>query len=192
MFIQGILNAALGVFYVWFLFHTEEIAGQLLFTESDFGFYTMLNFILTLTSTLGILALRSASVRYIAHYLAERNRDEARSVMTRVLQVSAITSLIIMASLFILAGVLSNTFSSSVLIFQLLPLSSAVQIFYFQTQGFLQGLQKIRELALISILYTVVQYSIAILLVYMGFGVLGIVISWLFTLSFVCLIALLP
>ena len=187
IFIQGFLNAALGVLYVWFLLHTEEIAGTLLFTESDFGLYTMLSFMLTLTSTLGILALRSASVRYIAHYLAEGKKDEAKSIMTRVLQVSAVTSLVIAALLVVLAGMLSNIFGVSVLIFQLLPLSSAIQIFYFQAQGFLQGLQKIREFAIIGIFYTVVQYSVALFLVYAGFGVLGIVIGWLFALVLSCL-----
>ncbi|MDH5494184.1 MAG: hypothetical protein OEY24_00555, partial [Candidatus Bathyarchaeota archaeon] len=151
IFVQGFLNAALGVLYVWFLLHTKEIAGQILFTEADFGMYTMLSFILTLTSTLGIFALRSASVRYIAHYLAKGEKDEARSVVTRVLQVSVVTSLTIAVLIFVLAGVLSNIFGISVLIFQLLPLSSFIQIFYFQTQGFLQGLQKIREIAIIGI-----------------------------------------
>lgn len=172
--------------YVWFLLHTKEIAGQILFTEADFGMYTMLSFILTLTSTLGIFALRSASVRYIAHYLAKGEKDEARSVVTRVLQISALTSLTIAVLLFALAGMLSNIFGISFHVFLLLPLSSAVQIFYFQTQGFLQGLQKIRELAIIGVFYTIVQYSVAILLVYAGFGVLGIVISWLFALFLSC------
>jgi len=148
--------------------------------------YTMLSFILTLTSTLGIFALRSASVRYIAHYLAKGEKDEARSVVTRVLQISVLTSLTIAVLLFVLAGMLSNIFGISFLVFLLLPLSSAVQIFYFQTQGFLQGLQKIRELAIIGVFYTVVQYSVAILLVYAGFGVLGVVISWLFALVLSC------
>ncbi|MDH5447443.1 MAG: oligosaccharide flippase family protein [Candidatus Bathyarchaeota archaeon] len=186
IFVQGFLNAALGVLYVWFLLHTKEIAGQILFTEADFGMYTMLSFILTLTSTLGIFALRSASVRYIAHYLAKGEKDEARSVVTRVLQVSVVTSLTIAVLIFVLAGVLSNIFGISVLIFQLLPLSSFIQIFYFQTQGFLQGLQKIREIAIIGIFYTVVQYSVATLLVYAGFGILGIVIGWVFALVLSC------
>jgi O-antigen/teichoic acid export membrane protein len=191
IFVQGFLNAALGVLYVWFLLHTKEITGQILFTESDFGMYTMLSFFLTLTSTSGILALRSASVRYIAHYLAEGKRDEAKSVVTRVLQVSAITSLTIMISLFILSGVLSNIFAANILIFQLLPLSSFFQIFYFQAQGFLQGLQKLREIAILGIFYTVVQYSVAIFLVYAGFGVLGVVVGWLFALFLSCLTAIL-
>lgn len=191
IFIQGFLNAALGVLYVWFLLHTKEMTGQLLFTEADFGFFTMLSFMLTLASTLGILALTSASVRYIAQHIAEGKEDEARSVINRVLQVSAVTSFIIVVALFFLAWWLSSAFNSPILVFQLLPLTVAVQIFYMQTQGFLQGLQKLRTMSLISILYTVVQYSVAILLVYAGFGVLGIVTSWLLALSLSCSMALL-
>jgi O-antigen/teichoic acid export membrane protein len=182
-FIQGVLNAGLGVLYVWVLLHTKEITGQILFTQSDFGFYTMLSFLLTLSSTVGLLALRSASVRYIAHYLADGEEEKARSVVTRILQVSAVTSITITVAIFALAGMLSNIFASSILIFQLLSVCSTLQIFYYQTQGFLQGVQKIRELALINILYTAVQYVLAIVLVYAGFGVLGIVISWIFALS---------
>ncbi len=192
MFVQGLLNAGLGVVFVWFLLHTEEIGGQILFTDSDLGMYTMLGFILALASALGTLALRSASVRYIARYLAEGRRDKAKSVVTRVLQVSAITSLIIVVLLFALAGVFADIFASSQdarIIFTLLPLSCVFQIFYFQTQGFLQGLQKLRELAIISIFYTSVQYSVSIALVYAGLGVLGLVIGWLVALSLSCSIA---
>ncbi len=190
-FVQGILSAGLGVLYVWALLHSKEFTGRVLFTQTEFGFYTMLSFILTLTSNIGLLALRSASVRYIATYLAQGKEEKARSVVTRVLQVSAVASITIMAVLFILAGRISNTFASSILIFQLLSISSAFQIFYFQMQGFLQGVQKIRELALVNILYTAVQYLLAIFLVYAGFGVLGIVISWVFALSISLLITLL-
>jgi O-antigen/teichoic acid export membrane protein len=181
MFIQGFLNAALGVIYVWFLLHTSEITGQMLFTDLDFGFFTLLSFITSLASTLGILALTSASVRYIAQYIAEGKEAEAKSVVTSVLRVSAATSLTIAILLLTLSGILSNIFTdSNGLIFILLPVVSMIQTFYSQTLGFLQGMQKLRELSMVSVLYTTLQYSVAILLVYAGFGVLGIVISWIF------------
>lgn len=154
------------------------------------GLLTMLSFLLSLASTLGILALQSASVRFLAHYLAEGKRDKARSVVTRVLQVSLVTSLVIMVGLLIFAGEISHVFASPVTILILLPFCSALSIFYSQAQGFLQGLQKFRDFAAISILYSVIRYSIAVVLVYAGFGVLGIVISWLSTLVLTCLISL--
>jgi len=114
--------------------------------------------------------------------------------MARVLQVSAITSLAIMVLLLVLAGTLSNIFASnvpnSVLIFQLLPIAAVFQIFYFQALAFLQGMQKLRVFAFLGIFYTVVNYSVATLLVYAGFGVLGIVIGWLFATALSCSVAL--
>ena len=151
----------------------------------------MLSFMLTLASTLGMLALTSASVRYISQHLAEGKEDEARSVIGRVLQISAITSFVIAVALLSLAGWFSSIFDSSILIFQLLPIAAVLQVFYMQIQGFLQGLQKLRTLALISIAYTLVQYSVAIALVYLGLGVLGIVASWLLALSLSCAISFL-
>lgn len=191
IFIQGFLNAALGVLYVWFLLHTKEITGQVLFTESDFGFFTLLSFIISFASTLGMLALTSASVRYIAHYLAEGKESEAKSVITRVLQVSVFTSLATAVLLLVLSGVLSSIFTGSgLLIFLFLPLVSTVQTFYLQALGFLQGMQKLREMSIIGVLYTTLQYSIAIFLVYAGFGVLGIVISWLLGFAIACAMAI--
>ena len=190
IFLQGFLTSGLGVFYVWFLLHTKEISGHILFTELDMGLLTMLSFLLSLASTLGILALQSASVRFLAHYLAEGKRDKARSVVTRVLQVSLVTSLVMIVGLLIFAGEISRIFASPVIILILLPFCSALSIFYSQAQGFLQGLQKFRDFAAISILYSVIRYSIAVVLVYAGFGVLGIVISWLSTLVLTCLISL--
>ena len=143
-----------------------------------------------LTSTLGVLALRSASVRFLAHYLAEGKTDKARSVVTRVLQLSLVTSVAMMTILFILAQELSVIFDSPIIILLLLPMCSALSIFYTQAQGFLQGLQKMWMLALISMTYTVVHYIIALVLVYAGYGILGIVISWLFTLALTCFISL--
>jgi O-antigen/teichoic acid export membrane protein len=178
------------VLYVWFLLHTKEITGQILFTESDFGLFTMLSFILSMTSILGILALPSASTKFISQYLARGKVEEAQSIVTRVLQVALATSATIAISLFAFASVFSNVFSSSVLVFQFLSCAVAIQIFYVQAQGFLRGLQKLREFAILGVFYTVVQYSIAILLVYAGFGVLGIAVSWLIALVFSCLIAI--
>jgi O-antigen/teichoic acid export membrane protein len=178
VFIQGILNAALGVVYVWFLTHTEEISGQLLFTESDFGLFAMLSFMFTLTTTLGVLALRTAAVRYIAHYIAEGEKDRAKSVVNLVLRVSLVTSLSIVALLLVLSGTLAGAFESPPVVFQLLPVSSAFQVFFFQALGFLQGLQKIREYAIISMFYSVTHYAISLVLVYAGFGILAIVAGW--------------
>lgn len=182
IFIQGVLSSALGVLYVWLLLHTKEIAGQTLFTELDFGVFSILSFIFTLTSTLGVVALRTASVKYVSHYLAIGKIDKAKSMITRVLQVSVITSLIISAVLIVSSRWLSQVIGTSVLVFQLLPLSSVIQIFYFQSLGFLQGLQKIREIAIIGVFYTVCNYSVSTILVYGGFRVLGIIIGWLFAL----------
>jgi len=184
LFIQGFLNSVLGVLYVWFLLHTKELTGQILFTDADMGLLTMLSFILSLSSTLGVLALRSASVRFISRYFAEGRKKKAESVISRVLQLSVLTSIIVFVLLLGLAGLLSDTFVSSIVIFQLLPLSSVFMIFYSQAQGFLQGLQRMRELAIIGVIYTTFRYSIGVFLVYMGYGVTGIVIGWVFSLGF--------
>jgi O-antigen/teichoic acid export membrane protein len=190
IFLQGVLTSGLGVLYVWFLLHTKELTGQILFTEADMGLLTMVSFLLSLTSLLGIIALRSASIRFLAQYLAEEKVDEARSVITRVLQVSLVTSSVIVIVLLVFAKELSLFLASPLTVFLLLPISSVLSIFYTQAQGFLQGLQKFRDFAALSLLYSVVHYSIAVFLVYAGFGILGVAISWFLTLILICFVSL--
>ncbi|MCW3980822.1 MAG: oligosaccharide flippase family protein [Candidatus Bathyarchaeota archaeon] len=191
IFIQGILSSAFGVIYVWFLLHTKEMSGQILFTEIDYGNFAVLSFILTLVSTLGVLALRRASVRHIAQYIAEGKKELASSVVTRVLQVSFVTSAAIVVVFFISAGVLTETFRDPVLTLWLLPMASIFSVLYSQAQGFLQGLQKMRELASIAIVYSVIHYSSAIVLVYSGFGLFGIALSWLVGTAVSCFLSFL-
>jgi len=191
MVLQGFMSSAMGVIYVWLLLHTKEIAGQNLFTTNDYATFAMLSFILSLATTLGVLSLRSSSVRHIAQYMAEGKKDSASSVVTRVLQVSLVTSSVILVVFFISAGLLLGTFQNLFLTLFLLPLTSIFMIFYSQAQGFLQGLQKIRELASIAIIYAVVHYSVAIVFVYAGYGVFGIAVSWLLSTGLSCCLSFL-
>ncbi len=183
IFAQGFINSALGVLYVWFLLHTKEITGQVLFTEYDMGMFAILSFVMSLASTLGVLALRPASTRYIAHYLADGKEQDARSVIKAVLQISMLTSSIIGIILLTLAGLLASAVGGSFLLFVLLPLPSVLTIFFSQAQGFLQGLQKMRELATVVTGYAIVHYSLGIVFVYIGLGLLGIIASWIIGLA---------
>lgn len=175
VFIQGFLSAALGVVYIVFLTR--------LLSQEEIGTFGVLTFALGLVQTIGLLSLSSASVKYIAQFIAEGNREKAKAVVTRVLQVSVIISVAAFAIIFALSGWISNTLSSSSLVVQMsviqvLAVASLFVLFYYQALGFLQGLQKLRDMAIVNLLYTVIQYGLALVLVYLGFGVLGIVTSW--------------
>jgi stage V sporulation protein B len=170
VFIQGFLCAALGVVYIVFLTR--------LLSQEEIGTFSVLTFALGLVQTIGVLSLPSASVKYIAQFIAEGNREKAKAVVTRVLQVSVIISVAAFAIIFALSSWISDALIVQVSVIQVLAVASLFVLFFYQALGFLQGLQKLRDFALINLLYTVIQYGLALALVYLGFGVLGIVASW--------------
>jgi len=175
VFVQGLLSAALGVVYIVFLTR--------LLSQEEIGTFGVLTFALGLVQTLGLLSLQSASVKYIAQFIAEGDREKAKAVVTRILQVSVIISIAAFAVIFILSGWISTALSSSSLIVQVsivqvLAVASLFVLFFYQALGFLQGLQKLRDMALVNLLYTMIQYGLALVLVYLGFGVLGLIASW--------------
>jgi stage V sporulation protein B len=187
IFIQGFLSAALGVVYIVFLTR--------LLSPEEIGTFSLLTFVLGLVQTIGLLSLPSVSVKYIAQFLAEGNKEKARAVVTRILQVTVIISVAAFAIIFALSGWISSTNSSLIVqasAIQALAVASLFVLFFYQALGFLQGLQKLRDVAIINLLYTVIQYGLALALVYLGFGVLGIIISWVVAFAVCSVLALAP
>jgi O-antigen/teichoic acid export membrane protein len=176
VFIQGLASAAVGVVYIVFLTR--------LLSPDEIGTFGVLTFVLGVVQILGLLSLPSASIKYIAHFIAEGNRDKARAAVTRVLQITVIIGIAAFALIFVLSGWISTVLSSSLLVvqpsvIQVLAFASFFVVLFYQLLGFLQGLQLIREMAAVNMLYTVIQYGLGLYLVYAGYGILGIVISWL-------------
>lgn len=179
VFIQGLASAALGVVYIVFLTR--------LLSPDEIGTFGVLTFVLGVVQILGLLSLPSASIKYIAQFIAEGNRDKAKAAITRVLQITIIIGIAAFALIFILSGWISSVLSNSLLVvqpsvIQVLAVASFFVVLFYQLLGFLQGLQLIREMAALNMLYTVIQYGLGLYLVYAGYGVLGIAISWLIAL----------
>jgi O-antigen/teichoic acid export membrane protein len=146
------------------------------------GIYFVLVFVLGLVQIFGTFALRSASTKYIAQYIAEGRPEKARSVASRVLQITSLTSLILGTLLFLSAESISIIFFGTpkwTPLFQILAFASVFAIITPQMLGFLQGLQKFRELAAVSFSQTVARNVVGIGLLYLGWGLFGVVYGWL-------------
>lgn len=174
MFFSSISATAIGLVYFLVIART--------LTTEELGVYALLTITLTLIQTLGLFGLPSASIRYIAQYMAEGNRDKAESVVARVFQLSLATSTVALFLVFISAEWLSALISGTIgnaLLFRLFALISFFAILNAQITPFLMGLQKMGAVALIYVGYTTLQSVVGIYLVLSGLGLLGIVLSWL-------------
>jgi len=135
-----------------------------------------------LVQMFGTFALPAASTRYIAQYLAEGKIEKARSLVTRVLQISFLISTVLFVALFISAKWISTVLSGTLIwapLFQVFAFTAFFIIPTHQFAGFMQGLQKIREIAMISLMYNVVEKSLAIYLLYAGMELYSVVYGWL-------------
>jgi len=86
-----------------------------------------------------------------------------------VLQFSLLASAALSALLFVSAGWISQALSGThtwTQLFQILALTSFYAMLFPQVGGFLQGLQRIREIATISLMNTVVERSAVLYLLY--------------------------
>jgi len=174
IFVQGISTTAIGL--VYFIVIARAL------TKEEMGVYALLTITLSLVQTLGVFTLPSASIKYIAQYVAEGSREKAKSVVTRVLQLGLATSTATFILLFVSAAWLSTIISgtaANAMLFRLLAFISFFVILYLQMLGFLQGLQKMAAVALINAMYTSLQSIVGIYLVLSGWKLLGVVSSWL-------------
>lgn len=175
LFIQGLFNSVLGVIY--FIFLARAVSDR----PEEMGVFAILVFVLSLPPVLGTFALPSAAVKYISQYIAENDAEKARSVVVRTLQIGVLSSSIVFVLLFApaewLSSVMFNTSDYAPLL-RIVALASVFNILYVLVSAFLQGLQKIDLVAWIGILYTLVQNSVGISLILLGWRLYGVVISW--------------
>jgi O-antigen/teichoic acid export membrane protein len=146
------------------------------------GIYALLSFTLNLVPVLGTLALPSAAVKYLAQYLAKGRSERAKSLFTRLLEVWSATSLLAFIFLFFPAKSLSRFMYGRPdysLLFRLLAICAVFTILHLFMIGCLQGLQRIREVALVSFVYAALQSILGIFLLLAGWGLLAVVLGWL-------------
>ena len=174
LFIQGFASSFISL--VYFVVLTRLLPNE------EMGVYALLTFTLGLVPVLGTFALPSATVKYLAQYLAEGRFEKAKSVITRLLQVSLFTSAIAFILFFFLAELLSISIFGSpayVLLFRLLAFCVIFTVLHVLMLSCLQGLQRIKEVALISFVYAFLQSVLGIFLLLAGLGLLAVVLSWL-------------
>jgi len=174
LFVQGFLSSAIGVLYIMVISRT--------LTTEDMGVYALFSFIIGLIQVIAVFSLPSATIKYVAQYLAEGNQAKARSVVTRVLQTCLIAATVVFLILFVPAEWLSTVMFGSarnVLLFRILAFVSFFSILFAIVTGFLKGLQKMRDVAILALVFAMIKIVLGVYLVSTGFGLSGLILGWL-------------
>jgi stage V sporulation protein B len=174
LFVQGFLTAAIGVLYIM-------VITRMLTTE-DMGVYALFTLMIGLVQIIGVFALPSASIKYVAQYLAKGNQAKARSVVARVLQICLTAATIVFLVLFVPAEWLSTVMfgsSGNALLFRTFAFICFFTILFAIVIGFLKSLQKMRDVAILSLVNVIIKAALGIYLVSTGSGLFGVIFGWL-------------
>lgn len=162
-------------------------------TKQEMGAYTLLSFVLALIPVVGSFALPSAAIKYISQYLAVNDHEKAKGVVSRVLQVGVASSVIAFLVLFIPAeelGIAIFGITGYGLLLRMLALSTIFAVLNVQTLSFLQGMQKMWQVAVLGAGYTLTQALLSISLLLLGWGLVSVVLGWLIGLAIISAIGL--
>jgi len=189
LFIQGFLSVIIGLVYFIILAHTFSDSSE----QWQMGVYALLSFVLSFFQIFGTFALPSAAVKYIAQHLAEGNSEKAKAVVVRVFQTGLLVSVIVFLALFIPAEWISllifgtGTFA---LLIRLVAICSVFTIVQIEALGFLQGIQKMKEVAAMGFSYTLIHSSVGTYLLLAGWRLYAVVVGWLVGLAITSVVSL--
>jgi PST family polysaccharide transporter len=173
VFVQTFLTATVSVVYFVVLAHALP--------QEDMGAFALLSFLLSLPQTLGTFSLTSAAIKYISQHLAENNPEKAKAVVSRVLQIDLLSSAVTFLLLFVPAEWTSTLMfgqSGFAFLLRLLAICSIFIVLQGTVLSFLQGLQKWREVSIISMAYTLIHVPLSIFLLLAGLRLYSVVLGW--------------
>lgn len=174
IFIQGLASSLMGVIYLMIL--TRFVR------PDEMGVFALLVFVLALPATFGTLALNQAAVKYVPQYMAQNRPEKARSIVARLLQIGVISSSVALVLILIpaegLCAILFNEIEYAPLL-RIVGLASVFSLLYILVSCFLQGLQRMRDMAIIGFAYTLAQNAMGISLLYLGWRLYAVAYGWL-------------
>ncbi len=162
-------------FGIGLLFYT--IAAKILAT-AEIGLISTFTFISVLFMSFAPLSLQVAATRYVAESMSKNNREEASSIVKTVRKWVFLVSLGFLA----VGSVISFLFPTIAPVNPYLTLWVLVYSFFLTMrityQAFLQGLQMFERYALIGVVSLALTRGLGILMMILGYGLLGIIFSW--------------
>lgn len=156
--------------------------------------YGMLNLGLSISSlfiTLSLLGFESGVVRYIPYYLVKKDKARVKGTITSTLQISFFISLFLASLMFFFSHYLAvNLFHNPSLtsIFKIFSVTVPFMALVTLLMAILRGFQRVDyDAVLKEVIEKVIRFLSILLLISIGFGIIGAAFSYILS-SFVVLI----
>jgi len=177
-----------GTLYIAFQNATTFILGLVfyifaarLLTKEDIGLLSILTFIMALFTSVSLLSIPDASVKYISEHIGRGEPDRAASVVATTWRMVLIGSLLMLAVTCIFSVSLVEVGWKGFPLPALMVALFAAFLINFQGTyaAFLQGLQMFGRLAWVYIIYGLISCVTGVGLVALGYGLSGVAFAYL-------------
>ena len=149
---------------------------------SNYGLYKLSLTIPLLLSGLTGLGVDSGVIKYVSHYLAKKNYDVIKKIFYSTFTFKFIVSLVVA----FITYYLSDLVSSSILnrpelstYIKVLSVVILIQALYYLVNNFLYGFGYAGLSSLLGLFNSIVKFPLAIFLIILGFGVMGVVTGYI-------------
>jgi O-antigen/teichoic acid export membrane protein len=177
-----------GTLYIAFQNATTFIFGLVfyvfaarLLTKEEIGLISILTFIMTLFTSVSLLSIPDASVKYISEHIGRGEPDTAASVAATTWHMVLFCSLLMLTVTCTLSALLVEVGWRGFPLPALMVALFAAFLINFRGAyaAFLQGLQMFGRLACVYIIYGLISCVAGIGLVALGYGLVGVAFSYL-------------
>jgi O-antigen/teichoic acid export membrane protein len=153
-----------------------------LITPLEMGGMAVLLMIIGASRVVACLGMPSSVTRFMAESMARNDRARAAGIFYQAIRTNLILSSLVGIAMFLSAGHLSSWLlgtSEREILFQILAFDIVVAAGLLPTlNSAMLGLQKIREMSAINIVYTVIRQALIVTFVFATRSLLGLVIAW--------------
>ncbi|KYK32538.1 MAG: oligosaccharide flippase family protein [Theionarchaea archaeon] len=190
-FIRGFSITSVGVIYVAITFYGAALLTINLLGPTQYGLYSLAYLIPNVAIYFLLFGLDVTIARYIAHNLGKNNKEKALACAQTIFLVRVIVAVGSVVVFFFLSEPLANLLGEDITLgLQLLSVYIGVYLVSRYLMAVLQGYFLIKERTIAEVLLNTLNLILLIPLVYLGFGYLSPILSFLVAFVFTAVIAL--
>jgi len=154
-----------------------------LITPVEMGGMAVLLMVIGASRVVACIGMPSSVTRFMAESMARNDRARAAGVFYQAIRTNLVLSSLVGIAVFLSAGHLSSWLLGTperAILFQILAFDIVIAAGLLPTlNSAMLGLQKIREMSAINILYMVIRQTLIVTFIFATRSLLGLVIAWL-------------
>ncbi len=184
-FIRGFSITSAGVVYTAVMFYGSALLAVNLLGPKQYGLFSLAFMVPNVSIYFLLLGLDVTTARYIAHNLGKENEEKAIRCAQTIFLVRICVAILSLFGFFLLSEPLARLLGEDIVLgLQVLSLYICAYLVARYLMAVLQGYFLIKERTITEALVNTLNFVLLVPLVYLGFGYLSPILSFLFAMIF--------